>query len=396
MIPKNGGGHVVRGIFVAVFMLLPLVAQAEDYTIDVIEPMSGNAAFVGRTHEAALHLLEGIVNQDGGVLGRPLRLVFHDDQTSPQTAVQIATEIVSRHPPVMLGSSIVAMCSAVMPLLKNGPFDYCLSPGMRPPAGSYMFSIGVNTQILMQGVFDFFRKNGWTRIGTISSTDATGQEIEQGFDAALKLPENAGMEIVSRQRFNTSDVSVLAQVQRIQAASPQAVIAWSTGGAIAGIFKALIQSGLDVPVLTGNGNMANEIMAQFAGFLPKQLYVPVPAFLPHDGLYTLDPRVEEKQKQFYAATAAAGIPVDYMSAGVWDTLLMTVAALNKLGPLASAAEVRDFLAAQTEFAGINGLYDFVRVPQRGLDRSSASIAQWDAGAHVWRAVSLPGGDPITH
>jgi branched-chain amino acid transport system substrate-binding protein len=85
-----------------------------------------------------------------------------------------------------------------------------------------------------------------------------------------------------------------------------------------------------------------------------------------------------------------------MSAGVWDTLLMTVAALNKLGPLASAAEVRDFLAAQTEFAGINGLYDFVRVPQRGLDRSSASIAQWDAGAHVWRAVSLPGGDPITH
>jgi branched-chain amino acid transport system substrate-binding protein len=240
----------------------------------------------------------------------------------------------------------------------------------------------------------YFRKRGITRIAMISSTDATGQEIERGFDTALKLPENASLQVVEHARFNTSDVSVAAQIERIQAAHPQLVIAWSTGGAIAGIFKALIQAGLDVPVLTGNGNMANQVMAQFAGFLPKNLYVPAPAFLPHDGLYKLDPRVEEKQREFFAATTAANIPVDYMSAGVWDTLLMTVAALNKLGPSATAPEVKDYLSNQTAFPGINGLYDFQRVPQRGLDISSAALARWDATHAAWVPASLPGGDPL--
>ena len=369
-------------------------AHAADYTIDVIEPMTGNAAFVGHAHEAALHLLEGIVNQNGGVNGQPLRLVFHDDQTNPQTAVQIASDIIPRHPPVILGSSIVAMCSAVMPMLRQGPFDYCLSPGMRPPTGSYMFSIGVDTHTLLETALTYFRKRGITRIATISSTDATGQEIERGIDAAFKLPENATLQIVEHARFNTSDVSVTAQIQRIQAANPQLVIAWSTGGAIAGIFKAMIQAGLDVPVLTGNGNMANQVMAQFAGFLPHELYVPSPAFLPHDGLYKLAPEVEAKQQQFYAATAAANIPVDYMSAGVWDTLLMTVAALNKLGPNATAAQVKDDLSNQTAFAGINGLYNFQQTPQRGLDASNAAVSRWNATTHNWQPVSLPGGDPI--
>ena len=67
-------------------------------------------------------------------------------------------------------TSIVAMCSAELPLLRNGPFDYCFSPGMHPQPGSYMFSIGVDTRDLIQAVFRFLRESGITRIATITST----------------------------------------------------------------------------------------------------------------------------------------------------------------------------------------------------------------------------------
>jgi branched-chain amino acid transport system substrate-binding protein len=369
-------------------------AYAQDYPIHVIEPMSGNAAFVGAAHATALRSLQEMINQDGGIAGRKLKLVFHDDQTSPQQAVQITNEILAEQPAVMLGSSIVAMCGAELPLLRNGPFDYCLSPGMHPPVGSYMYSIGVNTHALIQVAFRYFRKRGLTRIASITSTDATGQEIEQGFDDALKNPDNAGVSLVARTRFSTSDVSVTAQIERIKAADPQVLIVWSTGTAIASIFKGLVQAGIDLPVLTSNGNMANSVMAQFAGFLPKTLYVPSTEFTPHDGLYTLDPAVEEKQRDFYAIAKRENLGVDYMTAGVWDTLLMMVDALRALGPDAKAPQVRDWIASQTHLAGINGLYDFKAEPQRGLNESSGIINQWDAEHGAWHPVCKPGGEPL--
>ncbi len=39
----------------------------------------------------------------------------------------------------MIGSSITANCSAIAPLMKDGPIDVCLSPGLHPADGSYVF-----------------------------------------------------------------------------------------------------------------------------------------------------------------------------------------------------------------------------------------------------------------
>ena len=152
--------------------------------------------------------------------------------------------------------------------LANGPFDYCLSPGAHPPAGSYQFSTSVDTHDLIEAQVRYFRLTGITRLAFITSTDASGQDAERGFDEVVKLPENAGITVVERQRFNTTDVSVSAQIERIRAASPQAVIAWSTGAPIATVFKAVLQAGLDVPIATTNGNQTYAQMEQYKDFLP--------------------------------------------------------------------------------------------------------------------------------
>jgi branched-chain amino acid transport system substrate-binding protein len=52
------------------------------------------------------------------------------------------------------------------------------------------------------------------------------------------------------------------------------------------------------------------------------------------------------------------------------------------------------LAGQTAWAGINGLYDFTRNPQRGLDAKDGVISRWDAKDARWVPVSLPGGKPL--
>ena len=107
---------------------------AEPYDIHVILPLTGSGAFLGKGHRDSLDILAEIVNKSGGIKGRPLHFVYHDDQSSPQVAVQLANEVLADKPAVILGSSLVAMCAAIAPLMKNGPVDYCLSPAYHPQA----------------------------------------------------------------------------------------------------------------------------------------------------------------------------------------------------------------------------------------------------------------------
>src|SRR5258708_17240112 len=110
-----------------------------------ILPLTGGASFLGKSEQQSMQLVEKVVNEAGGIQGRPLKLVFQDDQSSPQTAVQLANQAIAKHPPVVMGSSLVAMCNAMAPLMQSGPVQYCLSPGVHPNDGSYMFTSSVST-----------------------------------------------------------------------------------------------------------------------------------------------------------------------------------------------------------------------------------------------------------
>jgi branched-chain amino acid transport system substrate-binding protein len=367
---------------------------AEPYRINVVLPLTGGASFLGKGEQQALQLFQTLTNQDGGINGQPLEFVFHDDQTSPQNAVQITNGILPEKPAVMLGSSIVAMCNAMAPLLKEGPFAYCLSPGVHPAVGSYQFSTSTDTHALIEALVRYLRSSGMTKIAFMTSTDASGQDAERGFDEVLKLPENSGVQAVERQRFNPTDVSVSAQIERIKAAGPQAFIAWSTGAPIATVFKAVLQAGLDIPMATTNGNQTLAQMHAYKDFLPKTLYIPTSVFLPHEGLFQLDPKVEERQKKFYAAFAAANVKPDNMSVLAWDPANLVVDSLRRLGAKATAQQVKDDLSGLTAAPGLNGIYDFKAVPQRGLTVKNALVSRWEPAADTWKVVSEPTGTPL--
>lgn len=367
---------------------------ADDYQIDVVLPLSGGASFLGKAEQQSLQLVETSTNDTGGIQGRSLKFVFHDDQSSPQTAVQLAAQVVAGKPAVMIGSSIVAMCNAMAPLMTAGPVQYCLSPGIHPVAGSYSFTSSVSTHDLGKALVRFYRLKGWTKIAIITSTDASGQDADKGFDETLALPENKDMQVVARQHFNPTDVSVSAQIETIKAAGPQALIAWSTGAPIATIFKSIIQSGLELPVGTTDGNMTYAQMKQYADFLPKQLYIPAAEWVTYSTASAKDPGVAKAQARFAELFKAAGQTPDVASALSWDPAVTLIEALRKLGPDATATQLRDYLAKLSGFAGIDGVYDFTKEAQRGLTVDDAVVTLWNPDAKTWEPKSQPAGAPL--
>jgi branched-chain amino acid transport system substrate-binding protein len=280
------------------------------------------------------------------------------------------------------------------PLMQDGPTMYCFSPGIHPPAGSYVFTSSVSTLDLTDAIVRYFRLKGWTKLAFMTSADATGQDAEHGLDEAVARPENKDITVVDRAHFNITDVSVAAQMEHIRAAGPQALIAWTTGTPIATVFKGAIQAGLDIPIATTSGNMTYAQMAQYAAFLPKQLYLPSSQWVRHEGVITLDPAVEAAQKVFFDTYNAANAKPDLGATLAWDPTMIVIGALQHLGLNATAQQVRDYIGGLKGFAGINGVYDFPKIPQRGIDVQAAVITLWNPTAQTWQLVSKPTGIPL--
>ena len=377
----------------ALMLMAPLPSSAAGpYVIDVMLPLTGGAAFLGKGEQQSLELAEGVVNDTGGIAGETLELVFHDDQSNPQISVQLANTLLAKKPAVIMGSSLVASCRAMAPLMQNGPVEFCFSPGIHPEPG-YVFSASISTYDLIAASVRYLRLKGWKRIALMFSSDATGQDAENGVKAALAMPENKDVQVVSTVHFNITDVSVSAQLETVKAANPQAFIAWSTGTPIATIFQAIVQAGLDVPVVTTAGNMTYPQMKQYASFLPKELLIGAPQWVVKDNK-ELPSGMVAAHKRYFDAFAKAGIRPDQSSDLPWDAMMSVVAALRKYGPGATAAQVRDFIAGQSHLAGIDGIYDFIKVPQRGLDIGDGVMTRWSVADDTWIPVSSAGGAPL--
>jgi branched-chain amino acid transport system substrate-binding protein len=389
---------LVRGAACALSLaglaLQALALPAHAYDINTILPRTGGASFLGKEEQKALQLAEPLINKTGGIQGQPVHFVFYDDQSSPQIGVQLSNRVTASNPAVLLGSSLVGVCNAMTPLMQNGPTMYCFSPGIHPPDGSYVFTSSISTLDLADAMIRYFRLKGWTRLAFMTSADATGQDAERGLDSVAARPENKDVTVVERAHFNTTDVSVAAQIEHIKAANPQVLVAWSTGTPIATVFKGIVQAGLDIPIATTNGNMTYAQMAQYADFLPKQLYIAAPEWVQHQGLITLDPAVEKAQQLYFDTYKAANAKPDIAASLAWDPAMIVVDALRHLGPNATAKEVRDHIAKLKGYAGINGLYDFPKMPQRGLDVDGAVMTLWSQAHQTWELVSKPTGIPL--
>ncbi len=391
---KNRYRAAACALSVGSVILAGVTGPARAYDLNTILPLTGGASFLGKEEQRALQLAEPLINKAGGIQGEPVHFIFYDDESNPQTGVLLSNRVMANSPAVLLGSSLVAVCNAMAPLMRNGPTMYCFSPGIHPPKGSYVFTSSVSTLDLADAMIRYFRLKGWTRLAFMTSADATGQDAERGLDEIVARPENKDVTVVEHAHFYTTDVSVAAQIERIRSANPQVLIAWSTGSPIATVFKGIVQAGLDIPIATTNGNMTYAQMTQYASFLPKQLYIAAPEWVQHEGVITLDPAVEKVQRDYFDTFKAANIKPDIAASLAWDPAMIVIDALRHVGPKATAQQVRDYIAGLKGYAGINGIYDFPRVPQRGLDVQGAVMTRWSPTKQTWELMSKPTGIPL--
>ena len=373
--------------------LAPLGLGAEGpapVKIPVILSLTGSGAFVGRDDQTSMQLVEKLANAKGGIGGHPVEFDFLDDASNPQTGVQLANGVIAGKAPIFFGASLTQQCAAIVPLVReNGPADFCLSPGLNPAAGGWVWSSSVSLKDYAVVLLRYFRERGLTKLAILSSTDATGQEIDRDYDYARSLPENKGIEFVAREHFNLPDVSVTAQIARIKAANPQALLTWTVGPAFGTELHGIADVGLDVPVLASNGDMVHAQLQQYKTIMPKELIFSGVLANAHESLG--NGPIKAAQVVYFDAFKAAGIRPDFPHTLGWDPALIVLDAYRKLGAGAGPQQFRDYINTLHGFAGINGIYDFRDGTQHGVGPNAVVMVRYDPGADAFVPISKRGG-----
>jgi branched-chain amino acid transport system substrate-binding protein len=390
---KFGRRLLLAGAFVvtAAFCASTPVVPAEDpFEINVILPMTGGGAFLGKQDAATLAIIESRVNKTDGIKGRPIKFHIYDDQSNPQIAVELTNQLKAKNVAVILGTQLVGGCNAMAPLVKDGPVVYCYSPSIYPESGSYMFSGNIASRDMVAVSVRYFRERGWKKVGVLNPTDATGQDADRSVDAVFADRENRGMAVVAREHFNLSDLSVAAQMSRIKAAGAQAMIVWVTGTQLSTALHGALDAGVaDVPLMTSTGNLLYAQLDSLSSVIGENVLFPAtpgdaPDALPAGELRTTVTAYQD-------AVRAAGLRPDQGATLAWDPTWIVIDALRKFGTSATPAQIRSYIAGLRGYTGVNGVYDFQASPQRGLNASSVIMVRWVKDKGGWISVSRPGG-----
>jgi branched-chain amino acid transport system substrate-binding protein len=380
-------------VFAASIALAASAASAADVApvrIPAILSLTGAGAFLGSAEARTLAVVQVYVNAHGGVRGRPVQFDVRDDQTTPQTTVQLASQLASEKVAMVIGPSSPQGCAAVQPLVeKNGPVTYCLIQSVHPAPGGFVFATGHDSKDVVAVALRYLRERNLNRVALLMGTDASGADFDRGFEAAFAQPENAAIKPVAHEHFAAADLSVAAQVSRIKAAAPDVLITWTAGTPFGTVARGAFEGGLGIPILTSGANMTLAQMEQYGSFLPKDmLFAGQIAWTP--GGVPPGP-VRDAQALFVRTLKAAGYASDAGYTTVWDPALLFVDALRKLGPDVNAEQLRAYLAGVHGWVGIDGTYDFTKIPQRGLGENAGEILGWHPVEKAFVAVSKPAG-----
>ena len=373
----------------------PAGAQPAPYVIPVILSQTGVAAAPGQDQMATLQAYEKFVNRTGGIRGQQLHFAIYDDQSSPQTAVQLTNTILPQKPAVMMGSTLAPATTAMLPFFKDGPVLYALTPLVYPEKGSRVFATLPLVSHIESVMFRYMRERNWTKIAFLRTNDVSGQDNARAIDAALAEPDNKTIVATTKQLFNVQDINISAQVSAVKSSAPQVLFASATGAPFGMVLRSLSDAGVDVPLFTGATNIAPAFIERFASYVPKSgIWVVVPSYSKRDRSRR-DP-LRASIDEFFTTLEGAGLRPGAAHAFAWDAAKILVSGLRALGPAATSAQLHDWIENLHDFPGALGMYDFRTGDQHGLDDKSLYIQRFDPTAPngSGQLMSDPGGAPL--
>jgi branched-chain amino acid transport system substrate-binding protein len=232
---------------------------AEPIKIGFGMALTGGLAANGKAALLAMQIWEQQTNAKGGLLGRPVKLVYYDDQSNPATVPAIFTKLLDVDKVnFVVGDYGTNLDAPAMPIViahkmtflglfaldVNREFHYNRYFSMVPTGGAHP------SQSFSTGFFELAAKQR-PKPKTVAIVAADSEFARNAADGARTQAKALGFNIVYDKTYPPSTADFTPIVQAIQATNPDLVFSSSYPPDAAGMVRAASEVGLKTKMFGG-------------------------------------------------------------------------------------------------------------------------------------------------
>jgi branched-chain amino acid transport system substrate-binding protein len=337
--------------------------KEDELFVGGIFSLTGYLSWSGGYKRKGAALKIDMINEAGGINGRPLRLIAYDDRSSPEDAAKIAEGLVLKHRVVaMVGTGSLPVSSAVARVANRHKVPVFLNSGyaVDPVQDLFVFNTSHKTEFVVACAFQHFSEVGIDRIALLMPHGPLG---DLGSWLGRRLADQLRIRIVGEERFEVNSAEARSQLERLRSLKPLALFSFVTGEPAARIARTMAQMGMIIPLLVSHGN-ANPEFLKLVSHSPVPLIVPSGKTMILDCIPESDPcrnRVSDFNRRHMHRF---GEPANYYSAELADAIDLLAEGLRSTGK-PEGRKVRDAVEGIRHFGGMQGVYDLSPIDHYG-------------------------------
>ncbi|MGU2419760.1 ABC transporter substrate-binding protein, partial [Burkholderia cenocepacia] len=198
------------------------------------------------------------------IAGKSVQYIVLDDASDTSRAVQNVRKLIDEdHVDAIIGSSVTPNSLAMLDPVSQGKtptISLAASAQIIAPMDAkraWMFKVPQNDQLMADAIAGYMAKHGVKTVGFIGFADAYGDSWYKTFDAAAA---KNGLKLVSNERYNRTDASVMGQVLKLLGSNPDAVLIAGSGTPAALPAKTLKERGYKGKVYQTHGVANNDFL----------------------------------------------------------------------------------------------------------------------------------------
>ncbi len=274
--------------------------------------MTGGLGPNGQSALLAQKIWEEDINARGGLLGRPVKLIYYDDQTNPATVPGIYSKLLDVDKvDLIIGGYGTNMLAPAMPVViqRNKLFIGLLGLGVNVsfnyPNYFVMIPSGPDPKPSFTKGFIEVAMTQNPKPQTIAIVAADAEFAVNAADGARENAKKAGLNIVYDKRYPPSTTDFAPIVRAIQATNPDLVVICSYPPDSVGMVRAVNEIGFKPKMIGGAmvGLQNTAIKAQLGpllnGWTNYDFWIPVPKMQ--------FPGVTELMRKYQEKAAATGV-----------------------------------------------------------------------------------------
>jgi len=239
------------------------------------QPLSGTLAYMGKAVDEGIHTYFDMVNEQGGVNGRKLKLITYDDELKPAKSVANAKLLIER-------DNVLAMVGNVGHATNVSAYEYSstkqvptigalsISDLTTTPPRELLYVLPSPQSTETASYIDYaVDKLKAKKIAMLYQNDGWGKPA---YDIAVKQLEKHGLKLVEAQSFERSATDLTSQVFKLKQAEPDVVIVYALGQEAVQFFRGAEKLGWK-PTVFGAGGLSDPKFIELLGKTQSKLYV---------------------------------------------------------------------------------------------------------------------------